>query len=109
MLQAPPQTRVTALMGPAVANANPFMYGLTAEGLIARAARDLAVRPSSIAGIAAGDIPTTTGGAAKAKAPRVIVQCNLALPACRRWQQLAVARLPNGKVGRRQLASERGR
>ena len=109
VLQAPPQTRVTALLGPAVANANPFMYGLSADGLIARAARDLAVRPTSLAGIAAGDIPASTGSAAKARAPRVTVQCNLALPACRRWQQLAVARLPSGKTVRRQVALERGR
>ena len=109
VLQAPPETRVTALLGPAVANANPFMFGLTAEGLIARAARDLAVRPTSVAGIAAGDIPAGLGSAARAKPPRIAVHCNLALPACRRWQTLAIARLPSAKPARRQLAAARAR
>ena len=93
VLQAPPQTRVTLLLGPSVAVANPFLFGLTAEGLIARAARDLDVKPTTLAGIAAGDIPPGTPSAGRAKGPpRVAVRCNLALPACRRWQTLAQAR-----------------
>lgn len=107
VLQAAPQIRVTAVLGPGVAKANPFMYGMTVEALIARAARDLAVRPTSAAGIAAADIPA--GVPPKPRALRVAVQCNLALAACRRWQQLAAARLSSGKAARRQVASARGR
>lgn len=95
VLQAPPQTRVTALLGPAVSNANPFMYGLSAEGLIARAARDLDVPRTTTAGIAASESQTSDGSAkGKFAAPRVIVRCNIDRPACRRWQALALARQP---------------
>ncbi len=96
VLQAPAATRVTLLLGPAVARANPFLYGLTVEGLVARAARDLAVPATTLAGLAAGDIPSAARGAGKPR-PRVVVRCNLDLPACRRWQTLALARLPTGK------------
>lgn len=109
ILKAPPQTRVTALLGPAVANANPFMYGLTAEGLIARAAHDLAVSPATLAGIAAGDISPSASGGARSKGARIAVRCNLALVACRRWQALAVARTTGPKAVRRQLAANRKR
>ena len=107
VLQAPPQTRVTALLGPAVSNANPFMYGMTAESLVARAARDLAVRPTSTSGVPASDITAAAAEAAasKPKAPRIAVRCNLELPACRRWQALAVARLPTAKGSRKLVAS----
>ncbi len=103
VLQADPETRVTLLLGPAVARANPFMYGMTAAGLAARAARDLAVPRATLAGIAAGDIPALAPGGtpAKPRGPRVTVRCNLDLPACRRWQSLAIARLPAEKVGGR--------
>jgi hypothetical protein len=99
VLQAPPDTRVTLLLGPAVARANPFMYGMTAAGLAARAARDLSVSRSTLAGISASDIPAHTPGAApsKPRPPRLVVHCNLDLPACRRWQALALARLPVDK------------
>jgi hypothetical protein len=110
VLQAQPQTRVTLLLGPAVAQANPFMFGLTAESLIARSARDLAVSVSTLAGLAAGDIPAGAAGApGKPRAPRVVVRCNLDLPACRRWQALATARLPASRPGRKQLAADKAR
>jgi hypothetical protein len=108
VLQAPPETRVALLLGPGVMRANPFMYGMTAAGLAARAARDLSVSRTTLAGIAAGDIPAVIpGAAAKPRAPRVVVRCNLELPACRRWQTLALARLPAEKsVGRKQTAAK---
>jgi len=110
VLQAPPQTRVTQLLGPAVAKANPFMFGLTAEGLIARAARDIAVPATTSAGIAAGDVAPSNGAAAgKPKAPRVTVRCNLELPACRRWQSLALARVPAVRGPRKQVAAVKSR
>lgn len=90
VLAAPPQMRVAALLGPKVANANPFMYGLTVEGLLARAAHDLAVAPATRAGITATE--ASPGSAASKAAPRIPVRCNLALISCRRWQALAIAR-----------------
>ena len=107
VLQAPPQTRVTFLLGPAVANANPFMYGLTAEGLIARAARDLDVKPSTLAGIVAGDIPPDP--ASKSRRTSAAVRCNLALPACRRWRTLAQARVGPVRVASRRVPTAKGR
>lgn len=103
ILLAPPQTRVTLLLGPAVARANPFMFGLTAEGLIARAARDLDVHPATLAGLAPGETPSPTraGTAAAPRPPRVAVRCNLDLPSCRRWQSLALARLPTARPNRK--------
>ncbi len=112
VLQAAPETRVTLLLGPAVARANPFMYGMTAAGLAARAARDLDVPRATAAGIAAGDIPPLVPGATpvKPRGPRVVVRCNLDLPACRRWQTLAIARLPAEKaVLRKQSAAAKVR
>ncbi len=99
ILQAAPEARVTLLLGPSVARANPFMYGMTASGLIARAARDLAVPRTTQVGIAADDIPSGAPGATRSRGPRVIVRCNLELPACRRWQTLALARVPLPKSG----------
>lgn len=105
VLQAPPQMRVTALLGPAVASANPFMYGLSVDGLIARAARDLAIKPNTTAGIVVADSPAAGASGAKPKPPRVAVRCNLELPSCRRWQALAFARVPATKGQRKQLAA----
>lgn len=109
VLRAQPTTRVTAILGPAVANANPFMYGLTVEGLVARAARDLEIAPSSMAGMAAGDRPQRPGATKGTQTARAMVRCNLALPACRRWQSLAVARVIPGGGGRKQVAAVKGR
>ncbi len=108
VLQAPLETRVALLLGPGVMRANPFMYGMTAAGLAARAARDLSVSRTTLAGIPTGDsAPMAPGAAAKPRPPRVVVRCNLDLPACRRWQTLALARLPAEKgAGRRQTIAK---
>jgi hypothetical protein len=110
VLQASPETRVALLLGPSVTRANPFMYGMTAAGLAARAAKDLArevnrdgsVSRTALAGIAASDGTAVASAAAKPRPPRVVVRCNLDLPACRRWQTLALARLPGEKSATRQ-------
>ena len=109
VLQASPQTRVTAILGPAVANANPFMYGLSVEALVARAARDLAVHPSTSAGLADGEIPVREGQRVAPATPRVTVRCNLDLPVCRRWKALAQSRAGERRGGRKQVAAARGR
>lgn len=94
VLKAKPEERAVALLGPGVGRANPFMYGLTAAGLIARSARDLQLKASSTAAMAAGDIPTKTGaaGGGARKEPQIAVSCNLSLPSCRRWLALAKSR-----------------
>lgn len=51
ILLAPPDARVSALLGPTVIGANPFMANLTAEGLIRRAARDIEADPKTTAGL----------------------------------------------------------
>ena len=51
VLAAKPETPVATLLGPVVINANPFMSGMTAAGLISRAERDIAAEPGSVAGI----------------------------------------------------------
>ena len=101
VLQAPPQAPVAPLLGSSVLTANPFMAGLTAEALIARAARDLSVSSTSQAGVAPGDIPA---GGARGARPGLLVRCNLDRPACRHWKALAVMRLPASKAARKQVA-----
>ena len=90
VLKAPPETRVTALLGPKVAGANPFLFGMTAEGLVARAARDISQSVASTAGVAVAAGTGVAGPATGRRArPAIAVRCNLSLPSCRRWLALA--------------------
>lgn len=111
VLQAPPSTRVTAILGPAVAGANPFMFGLTAESLLARAVRDLAVQPPSVARLAVGDMVPRDGSSQANVRPHAgpALHCNIERAACRRWQSLAIARIQGTRKMRKQLASARMR
>lgn len=101
VLAAEPQTPVRQLLGASVIAANPFMARLTAEGLIARAAHDIASAPSATAGVAPDpafvDKARASAPAAGAR-PRIAVPCSLALASCRRWLALAESR---GKKQRR--------
>jgi hypothetical protein len=92
VLSAKPDTPVATLLGPVVINANPFMSGMTASDLIARAERDIAAEPGSQAGIDAD--PKAIGAAKKraAAAPKIAVACNLKRPSCRKWLALAMRR-----------------
>jgi hypothetical protein len=94
VLQAPPDMRVAAIVGPAVTKANPFMFGLTAEGLIARSARDIAASVSTTAGIAPGAV------AVRRARPAIAVNCNITLPSCRRWLALAERKIGAGRGAR---------
>jgi hypothetical protein len=83
ILTAPADARVAAILGPAVAAANPFMYGLTAKGLVERSARDISAHVAATDGVAPGvRVPRQTR-------PRIAIPCNQALPSCRRWVALA--------------------
>ncbi len=87
ILSAPAKAKVGVLLGRAVMRANPFMAGMTASDLIARAARDIATDPRSTAGIKAGKL------AKRGRRPRIRVRCNLARPSCKRWLALKRRRL----------------
>ncbi len=91
---------VATLLGATVVGANPFMRAMTAEGLIARSARDIAIIARLDQGetLDAGIVPS--GDAierAKKKPrraePRIDVDCSLARPSCRRWLALAKRKL----------------
>jgi hypothetical protein len=90
VLAAKPDAPVVALLGATVIGANPFMRAMTAEDLIARAARDIDVD----ARVATGFAPTPDAvDAAKKSArkaePHIGVDCDLSRPSCRRWLALA--------------------
>lgn len=99
VLGAPPQTPVRQLLGAGVIAANPFMARLTAEGLIARAAHDIASAPDATAGVTPDpNLVSKANRTATAERPRIAVPCSLALASCRRWLALAQSR---GKKQRR--------
>jgi hypothetical protein len=97
VLQAPAEARAVAVLGPAVAKANPFMYGHTTASLIARSAREageagpvaaLSIAPA-IGGAAAPDTAgTATPIRAAQVAPALKIRCNMELPSCRKWVAL---------------------
>lgn len=97
VLMAGSERSAAELLGATVIGANPFMANMTAAGLIARAARDIAANPKSVAGVT----PDATavklaGGEAKPEKParpRIAVSCELSLPSCKRWLALAERRL----------------
>jgi hypothetical protein len=87
VLAAQPEEPLSAILSAAALEANPFLAGMTAGGLIARANRDSG--PQS-------DRPDG-GFAAAVKAgptarPKIAVQCNLKLASCRKWLALAERR-----------------
>ena len=102
VLQAEPSTPLSQILGASVLQANPFMNGMTATGLIARAARDVGAevpvvvartepdalprpeaqpRPSARAR-PGNDPPEKAGGTAAAA---VKFRCNQKLVSCQRW------------------------
>jgi hypothetical protein len=99
VLQTDPAMTLPTLLPANVIRANPFMRSLTVSGLVARAAREVAVQPTSLAGIvatpaAAGDVTVATtaaaiGGVTKVatapRAPSIVVNCDLGLASCRKW------------------------
>jgi len=94
LLQAEPQTPSAQILGAAVIKANPFMYGMNAANLIARAAWDLrehgdtsiaAAPPPHVRTAAPRPDPRIAPRSAGQEAPAVAVHCNPKLVACRRW------------------------
>ncbi len=103
VLRSPPETPMARLVSPAALAANPFLYRLTAAGLVARSAREVLLDPKTAAGIP-GD-PKAAG--AKRTGPRIPVKCNLARPSCRKWLALQTAKLR--KNGGKRVRVARGR
>ncbi len=96
VLMAGPDRSASELLGATVIGANPFMADMTAADLIARAARDIAANPKSIAGVTPDAAAVQSAGRnarpEKAARPRIAVACELSLPSCKRWLALAERR-----------------
>jgi hypothetical protein len=135
VLRAPPDSPLGPLVGLPVIVANPFMAGLSASELSARAARDLSLpaprfvaRPRFIpsprfAAFAGGPTPALPAspiarsapsglGVAAAvrppprRAPALVVHCNRDLPSCKRWVVLQTRIMAaRNPGGRRGLAT----
>jgi hypothetical protein len=125
VLQTDPAMPLPTLLSANVIRANAFMRPLTVSGLIARAAREVAVKPTSVAGIvappaAATDVAaavatiaaanSTVAGAVNAKIaaavprapPTIVVSCDLGLASCRKWLALEQRRQGNRNRGVRE-------
>ncbi|PPC83810.1 MAG: hypothetical protein CTY39_08990 [Hyphomicrobium sp.] len=97
ILSAKQDTPVAKILGPLVMRANPFMTRLTANDIIARAARDIASNPESTAGLspdetAIAEVKARGASASPETRPKISVACNLTLPKCKRWLALATRR-----------------
>lgn len=96
VLQAQPQARLSSIVGPGVIGANPFMVGVSASGLVARATRDIygpkaAPAPRAIA-VRPDPQPRPAARArAGAQAVAMTVKCNQKLVSCQRWVALKQA------------------
>lgn len=92
ILDAKPATPVVALLSRRVIRANPWMARHTVQSLIARAAREISLKPSSLAGARPFRDPVTgklvVPGRRISRRPRIRVRCNLARPSCKRWLAL---------------------
>lgn len=115
VLKAPPETALVRVLSKSVIEANPFMARLTAAGLIARSAREVALSPLSVAGVGVPPTAPSASGSPPDKlalprvaAPRVIdsVKCSLELPSCRRWLALAEQRAIKLAKGKRRTAAK---
>jgi hypothetical protein len=105
VLQAEPAASVADILGSAVVAANPFMRGMNAADLIARAARDVGVEhrmgPGEIAARARSSPRPGVRGVA------VAATCNQKLASCRRWIVLRTAAQERQKATGRSAISGR--
>ena len=113
VLQAPPQTPASDLLGAQVVKANPFMRGMSASQLIARSARDVGEHRASVPAVDDDAAEPRERPVAVQPAPRlqprpepkteVGAACNRKLAMCRRW----IAMQANKQRVLRQLAAQR--
>jgi hypothetical protein len=96
VMRAPPGTPVSELLAPAAMRANPFMAGMTAADLMARAARDVAKDGEAVPAYRAR---TASARPDARKGPQIRIRCSRKLPSCRRWIALRLrkARMVEGK------------
>lgn len=93
VLDAKSETPVSKILGRVVIAANPFMRSMTAEHLIARAARDIDAAAAVDTGLEPSEAAVVQAKSQKRiETPKVAVRCNLARPSCRRWLALAKGR-----------------
>lgn len=111
VLQAEPQARVSGIVGPGVIGANPFMIGVSASGLVARAARDIygpRVAPAPRVIAVRPDPRPRPAARAQGGLPAVAftVKCNPKLAVCQRWIALKEAQLTrNAQAGAKRKTS----
>lgn len=89
VISAKPETPVTELLSSATIAANPFLAGMSAKQLIARAKREAdGLKPLSV-------LALNKAAAARSK---IKVRCNLRRASCRKWLALAKRRLARKAV-----------
>ena len=89
VLKAPETTLAAALLGGAVARANPFLGRMTVADLVQWSARNLAAPGSTKI---AADPSRVANARTEPAAPAIRVRCNRSLASCRRWVALAKTR-----------------
>ena len=89
VLQAEPQARLSSIVGAGVIGANPFMVGVSASGLVARATRDIygpKAAPARVIAVRPEPRPRPAARAQGGAPPAAIaVKCNQKLVSCQRW------------------------
>ncbi len=97
VLQAPPQTRLSELLGPAVLRANPFMIGMSVVHLVEKSARDIWGRHAGT---------RTATRRPPAAATKIVIKCNQKLVSCQRW--IALQQQKRTRKTRNASKSDRG-
>jgi hypothetical protein len=96
LLQTTPTTPVTEILGTGAITANPFMKGMSAADLIARADRDVGADHAGQLALRSRARPASRSRPGASPAG-VVASCNQNLASCRRWIALHVARLNAGR------------
>ncbi|MBU1210792.1 MAG: hypothetical protein KJ587_05895 [Alphaproteobacteria bacterium] len=85
VLSAKPETALARLISDEAIAANPFLSGMTAADIIARAHRDISMDRNKRLAV----VRDRKGGVSDGhEAAKIKVRCNLARPSCRRWLAL---------------------
>jgi hypothetical protein len=88
LMRAEPSAQVAEILSAPALAANPFMSGMSAAELIARAARDVGETGDRLVALRPGQrIPS----ASPDKGLAIVVRCNQKLASCRRWVALQTA------------------
>ncbi|MGF1649793.1 MAG: hypothetical protein ACFCUN_05030 [Hyphomicrobiaceae bacterium] len=107
VLAMDPDAPVAPVLGAAVIRANPFLARMTARDLIARAAADIDLPPSSESGVARAAVQGRATASRAPAEPQIKIACNLARPSCKRWVALERAKLRASPARKRQRTAAR--